>query len=104
MAWRRHRFTIVCGVLLAVLAILGTWSLSWDSEERLVYAAVIQAAYDGPDVSHFMILDTTEPWTRWGVYPFHAKKLGLPSDVRTSYAAKNFAHFHIRPDLQLPHS
>jgi hypothetical protein len=70
----------------------------------MVYAAVIQAAYDGPDVSYFVILDTTEPWTRWGVFPCHAKKLGLPLAVRASYAAKNFAHFHIRPDLQLPHS
>jgi hypothetical protein len=77
--------------------------LTWDSDEIGVFDAVIRVAYDGPEISHLVILGTTEPGAPWGVYPFHARKLGLPFDVRANYAIKNVTRFQVRQDMRLPH-
>ncbi|HET8921354.1 MAG TPA: hypothetical protein VFN26_00010 [Candidatus Acidoferrum sp.] len=87
--------------LLASLGCFAIWLLSWESEEYAVYVAIVRAAYDGPDISHHVILDTTEPWGRWGVTPFHSKVLGLPIDVRASYTVKNFLRFHLPSTMRL---
>ncbi len=87
--------------LIATLGWFAIWLLSWDPEEFAVYDAIVRTAYSGPNISHNVILDTTEPWGRWGVTPFHSKVLGLPFNVRASYAAKNFLHFHVPPAMHL---
>lgn len=87
--------------LMAALGCFAIWLLPWESEEYAVYDAIVRAAYSGPDILHYVILDTTEPWERWGVTSFHSKVLGLPFSVRVSYAAKNFLRFQVPPTMHL---
>ena len=87
--------------LMATLGWFAIWLLSWDPEEFAVYDAIVRAAYGGPDISHNVILDATEPLGRWGVTPFHSKTLGLPLSVRANYAVKNFFRFHVPPTMHL---
>jgi hypothetical protein len=80
---------------------LAIWLLSWDSKEFAVYDAIVRAAYDGPDISHSVILNMTEPSGRLGVTSFHSRALGLSLGIRMSYAVKNLLRFRVPPAMQL---
>jgi len=77
--------------------------LHWDSEESAVYEATIREAFGGDEVSHYVILDTTQPLSRFGISGFHSEELNLPLSARVSYTVKNLLRFHISQKLSLPH-
>src|SRR6266576_2651620 len=98
----RLRWALVWGLLLLVGG-SAIWILHWNSEEYAVYEATIREAFSGDDVSHYVILDMTEPARRFGISNFHSERLGLPLSARVSYTAKNFCQFGIPPRFHLPH-
>lgn len=101
MTRNTKRLVFVALGLMAMLGWLAVWLLSWDSEEFAVYDAIVREAYDGPDISHSVILNITEPWGRWGVTSFHSRALRLSLGVRMSYALKNFLRFRVPSTMQL---
>src|SRR5438309_7592369 len=65
----RHRLTFILSSLLMV-GCLAIWILHWNSKEFAVYEATIREAFSGEDVSHYVILDTTEAAGRFGISNF----------------------------------
>ncbi|MGB8661498.1 MAG: hypothetical protein WCD34_13825, partial [Candidatus Acidiferrum sp.] len=98
----RFRWALALGSLLLVVC-SAIRILHWNSEEFAIYEVTIRETFSGDDVSHYVILDTTEPAGRFGISNFHSERLGLPLSARASYTTKNFFRFHVPPRFRLPH-
>jgi hypothetical protein len=98
---RIRRLLLFTGLLL-LAGCSAVWVLRWNSEEYAVYEATIRDAFGGDHLSYFVILDTTQPFGRFGISSFHSRELGLPFGAKASYDARNFFRFHISPKFHLP--
>jgi|SRR5579864_643052 len=99
---KRKRVYAFLGVLLLSAATFLYW-IHWDAEEFLVDGALLKERFS-EKVAAYLILDTTFPWGRIGISPFHARQLGLKWDSIIDYSVKNLLRARIPARLQLPHS
>jgi len=97
-----RRLLLIFGLFLLV-GWSALWILHWNSEEYAVYETAIREAFSGEHVSYYVILDTTQPASRFGISGFYSRELNLPFGAKASYTAKNGFHFKIPPRCGLPH-
>jgi hypothetical protein len=89
----------VISLILIVLA--AGWTLHWNYSEDTVYEAAIREAFSDSHVTAFVILNTTQPDSRFGMPRFYSDELGLPLITKLDYTAKNIFRFRIQPKIQL---
>jgi hypothetical protein len=97
-----RRLILLFGLFLLV-GCCAFWVLHWNTEEYAVCDAAIREVFSGEHVSYYLILDTTQPASRFGISSFHSRELNLPFSAKASYTAKNVFHFQIPPRFHLPH-
>jgi|SRR5215467_1754771 len=95
---------VACALLgaLALLASTFVYSVRWRAEEFLVDEAILKERFS-ERVTSYLILDTTLPWKRIWIMPFHARELGLNWDSALDYSMKNWHRARIPAKLRLPH-
>ena len=85
--WRRFVSSLL--FVLAVTCSCALWVVSWDADEFQVFRVAADQVHGADGVRQYFLLDQTSSPMRFGVPPFHSKKLGLTKSVWANYALKN---------------
>lgn len=99
---KTRRLLLTLG-LFSLAGLSAIWFLHWNSEESAVCEATIREALSTDGISHYVILQTTQPDLGFGISDADSTALGLPLSARASFTAKNLFRFHVPSDLSLPH-